>query len=465
MPKIPGDAAKLQVFLLLAVLLEIITLFLVTREIRLAQLDHDTRSSILALCAAAFGLLALAIWLLSQFLLKSHSEAMSRALSKLLSMLDQGDSDCYPTDIAEISERVVSQLEVSIQGQHLIADYGSDVLCCLSPDHKFLDLNARAEQLLGYGEAALLATPIEMIVLEEDKEKVFKYLEGCKNSANDLEHFIECRIISSGFQTFDWSLHCEWSKSLNCFFCIAKDITAVKENERLKAEITSMVTHDLRTPIAGFRFLLDNLRSENLGPITNLAKTEIECSKTAIDQVMSLIDQLLDVEKIEGGQMPVKTSIIVLSELYRDCESMVSGLAQMKNIVLVFPSSDRLVNADLDRTKQILSNLLSNAIKWSPENAEVVVSEELDGCLTIIKVTDVGPGIDPSKAKLIFERFNSFDDRENKELASSGLGLYLCKKLAELQNGDIGVRSELGAGSTFWFSLPSVTESSLLDGE
>lgn len=122
---------------------------------------------------------------------------------------------------------------------------------------------------------------------------------------------------------------------------------------------------------------------------------------------------------------------------------------------LEFPSSDTLLFADFERTKQVLSNLLSNAIKWSPENSRVEISDESDGAMTKISVKDLGPGIAQSKVKVIFERFKSLDGRSDKEMASSGLGLYICKRLTELQGGSIGVKSTIGQGSTFWFTLPT----------
>lgn len=450
--------ARVQIllFCMIAVLGALLVILLF--QLKLANVEPSLHSNIVLICAASFAVVSFSAWFCSRSVTSIHLPATEKASSKILSCISPDPAASGQSNIAidELAQKIVEELEFSQQGQSLIADYASDVLCCLSEDRKFLNLNSQAETILGYSESTLLAVPIEAIVLDEYKRGIVEFFQRSKSQSGAGPELFEFRLMKPSGEFVDLSLHCEWSNSKSCFFCLAKNITAIKDNERLKAEISAMVTHDLRTPIAGFRFLLENLESGVLGELSDAGKQQVFKAGASIEQVLLLINQLLDVEKIEGGQMELELNVIATSQLYESSSAMVQALAEKKNIRLLFPSSQNaLLFADFERSKQILSNLLSNAIKWSPENSVVQIKEETDASTTKISVTDTGPGIAPSQHKIIFERFKSLDGRSDKEMASSGLGLYLCKKLTELQGGSIGVKSIVGEGSTFWFTLPT----------
>lgn len=451
--------AQLQILLFCVTSLVGSLLFLVLFQLRLANIDASLRSQIVLICAFCFVSVSLLACFCSKYFTSSHLMALEKATSKILSCIGKDPVELMQGKILpidELAQKIVEELEFSQQGQRLIADFASDVLCCLSEDRKFLNLNSQAETILGYSESSLLAVPIEAIVLDEYKCGIIEFFERCKKKAGtEGDDQFEFRVMKPSGTFVDLSLHSEWSNSMNCYFCLAKNITAIKENERLKAEISAMVTHDLRTPITGFRFLLENLESGVLGKLNETGQEQVVKAAASIEQVLLLVNQLLDVEKIEGGQMELAPTIIASCELYKSSAAMVQALAAKKKVSLEFPSSDTLLFADFERTKQVLSNLLSNAIKWSPENSRVEISDESDGAMTKISVKDLGPGIAQSKVKVIFERFKSLDGRSDKEMASSGLGLYICKRLTELQGGSIGVKSTIGQGSTFWFTLPT----------
>lgn len=451
--------ARVQIllFCMIAVLGALLVILLF--QLKLANVEQSLHSNIVLICAASFAIVSFSAWFCSRSVTSTYLRATEKASSKILSCISPDPAASGQSNIAidELAQKIVEELEFSQQGQSLIADYASDVLCCLSEDRKFLNLNSQAETILGYSESTLLAVPIEGIVLDEYKRGIVEFFQRSKSQSVAGPELLEFRLMKPSGEFVDLSLHCEWSNSKNCFFCLAKNITAIKDNERLKAEISAMVTHDLRTPIAGFRFLLENLESGVLGELSEAGTQQVLKAGASIEQVLLLINQLLDVEKIEGGQMELELSVIATSQLYESSSAMVQALAEKKNIRLHFPSSQSaLLFADFERSKQILSNLLSNAIKWSPENSVVEIKEEeTDATTTKVSVTDTGPGIAPSQLKVIFERFKSLDGRSDKEMASSGLGLYLCKKLTELQGGSIGVKSIVGKGSTFWFTLPT----------
>lgn len=396
-----------------------------------------------------------------RILIGAFVEPAEVAMSRMLAAINASGCETAAireSDLAQLADRLVSELENSRQRERLIADYSSDVLCRADEAGKITDLNIQSESVWEYPILSLVATPLEMLVLPEHRIELRKYLEACKTEPQTRP--FECRVQTQTGRLIDLEWQIEWSQSLKCFFCLAKNITDRREIERLKAEITAMVGHDLRAPAGALSFTVENLRSGTFGQIPSEADLQLARAQDNIKQMLNLINQLLDAEKLEGGQLEVNLKIIPLSELYDQCDNLLQDLGRKKNVEITFPDSDTLVSADFDRTVQILSNLLSNAIKWTPPSTVIEVTETLEGNQVKISVSDTGPGISEERQPTIFQRFKS-KDASDKILASSGLGLYLAKKLTELQGGRIGFSSTVGQGSTFWFTLNQVRESEL----
>ena len=452
------------IFLLVLVVVNAVSILLIAFSSRALIVLPEDKLRMMFLCALSFLCSGSISVILGSKLISAFVEPMELAASKMLAVVGGAQRDDNKTeskaDLSELTDKLITELETSRQRERLIADYASDILCCLDEQRRLLDLNIQSESVLGYPIISLLATPLDLLIHTVDKDAYLAYFAACKVQTQSKP--LECRVVSREGKLIDLEWQIEWSPSLSQYYCLAKNISDRKENQRLKAEITAMVGHDLRAPVSSLSFLLDNLQAGTFGQLPKEAGERVEKASDNVGTMLKLINQLLDAEKLEGGQMEVDLKIIPLSELYENCQELLGDLAEKRRLRLKFPEdSSTIVMADFDRSVQILCNLLSNAIKWSPEGADIVVSETCDGKLVQIHVKDRGPGIAADRQQGIFERFKSMDLRADKSLASSGLGLYIAKKLIELQGGAISLKSKVGEGSTFSISFKQANQNDL----
>lgn len=235
-----------------------------------------------------------------------------------------------------------------------------------------------------------------------------------------------------------------------------RDITQQLEAERLKKEFTSTLSHELRTPLTS---IIGSLQLINSGVLGDVEKDVTELTTIAErngQRLLDLINDLLDIEKIESGKFTLSPEIVSLDSLLRDTLVLNKGFADRYNVRLTL--EDGLVpvkvEADPKRLVQVATNLLSNAAKFSPAGGTVDVSLQLDGARVRVAVHDRGPGIPESFRARIFSRFAQADSTATRQKGGTGLGLAICKRLIELMHGSIGFEDRPGGGTTFYFELP-----------
>lgn len=229
---------------------------------------------------------------------------------------------------------------------------------------------------------------------------------------------------------------------------------ALTKAEQTKAEFISMISHDLRSPLTSLQFTFALAEKGAFGEINEKGKERFSKAEFTVERLVKLINELLDIEKMEAGMLNMVLSTESLDAIVRRGVDSVSGLADKKSIELDAPPSGLSVNAEADRIVQVLVNLLSNAIKFSPENSKIVVAAA--DLPTGVKVTvcDQGRGIPKDKLKEVFDRFAQVERDDATTHGGTGLGLAICKAIVEGHGGMIGVDSDEGSGSRFWFILP-----------
>lgn len=249
---------------------------------------------------------------------------------------------------------------------------------------------------------------------------------------------------------------------------VMRDLAAARDQSetasRAKSEFLSSMSHELRTPlnaIIGFAQILANSKREPLGEKQQRQVSQIEKSG---HHLLSLINEVLDLAKIEAGHMTLSIEPIILANVFNDACSTLEASAEAAGIHFRYtsPSSQWRVNADYTRTKQVLLNLLSNAIKYNRANGSIDISVAHSVDHVRISVTDTGPGIAAERQHELFEPFNRLD-AEGGNIEGSGIGLAITRELVERMNGDVGVDSLLGKGSTFWFTLPTANADATSD--
>ncbi|MFA7415710.1 MAG: response regulator [Rhizobium sp.] len=226
-----------------------------------------------------------------------------------------------------------------------------------------------------------------------------------------------------------------------------------------KSDFLSSMSHELRSPlnaILGFAQLLES----DSAPTTQEQKESVAQILQAGRHLLTLINEILDLAKVESRQMPLSEEPVSLDEVMLECQAMIETQALQRGITLTFPSFDtpRFVSADRTRLKQILINLLSNAIKYNIKQGTVdVTCEESMSGRVRLSIRDSGAGLTPEQLAQLFQPFNRLGQEAGDE-EGTGIGLVVAKRLVELMGGMIGVESTVGVGSVFWFELNSIAE-------
>jgi signal transduction histidine kinase len=238
------------------------------------------------------------------------------------------------------------------------------------------------------------------------------------------------------------------------FHDMSEQLKAAKERDkavqRLRDQVVAMITHDLRTPLEAVSMYVELMGEEPDHPQAIEAR---DIAERNVERMRRLINDFLDLERLQTGAMPLEKTDFSLSAAVKQARDSVAGLSAQKH-VSIETDGDCRVHADEHRIVQVLTNLLGNAIKFSPENSRVKVQVTHDSGLAHVAVIDSGRGIPEDAQQRIFEAFQQTTSADATKLGGSGLGLAICKALIEQHNGTISVTSQVGAGTTFKFTLP-----------
>ncbi|MFA6002334.1 MAG: ATP-binding protein [Thermoleophilia bacterium] len=235
---------------------------------------------------------------------------------------------------------------------------------------------------------------------------------------------------------------------------------------RLKSEFLANMSHELRTPLNVIIGFSEVLRDTQTALLNDEDRREFcENIVSSGHHLLELINDVLDLAKVEAGQMQVSSEEFDIGATVKEIVAIMHPLADKKRIGLTVKSSSQLstICADIGKFKQILYNLLGNAIKFTHEGGEVTLSASIMGKMARFAVSDTGVGIAPADQERIFSEFQQVDGSTSRQYEGTGLGLALTKKFVEMQGGTIWVESQIGTGSTFFFTLPLPADKALSD--
>lgn len=237
---------------------------------------------------------------------------------------------------------------------------------------------------------------------------------------------------------------------------VLQQIEDLKDLDKAKSEFLSIASHELRTPLTSIKGSLSLLHSGVVGKMNDAAMNLMQIGLTETDRLVRIINEFLDLAKIEAKQFPLHKSWSEARAIGQNTAEGIQGFATAAKVSIKVESANPIeVNVDKDRIQQVLTNLVSNAIKYSPENGEVkIVISMTEDRLVRFEVIDQGRGIAPEDQALIFEKFRQATNAENPLVKGTGLGLAIAKALVEQHGGTIGVHSKPGQGSTFYFTVP-----------
>ncbi|MBA4370196.1 MAG: hypothetical protein C0418_01280 [Coriobacteriaceae bacterium] len=238
------------------------------------------------------------------------------------------------------------------------------------------------------------------------------------------------------------------------------DVTAEREIAMMKNEFVSMVSHELRTPLTSIKGYVDLIVDGEAGEINEIQREFLTIVQENSDRLVSLINDLLDISRIESGRIHLKLEPIDVADLMADVADTFRIAAESAGISLEMKSARGLPRAkgDRDRVGQVLMNLVSNAIKYSPGGGSVTMSAARRADSVVLEVKDTGMGVAAEDIGHLFDKFYRVDNSLTREIGGTGLGLSVCKSIVELLGGRIWARSRPGQGSTFGFTLQIASE-------
>lgn len=229
----------------------------------------------------------------------------------------------------------------------------------------------------------------------------------------------------------------------------------LREVDRLKTEFLASMSHELRTPLNSIIGFADVLLEGVDGELNPLMQEDVKLIRDSGEHLRTLIDDILDMSKIEAGKMELRYERIDMYQMAHDIISTATPLAKEKGLRLnlFIRADDIVVEADRTRLRQILWNTVGNGIKFTKQGQVSLTVDQAGGDL-LVEVADTGIGIRPEDVDIVFEQFRQVDGKLNREAGGTGLGMPISKNLVELHGGHIWLESELGKGSTFYFTIP-----------
>jgi PAS domain S-box-containing protein len=233
-----------------------------------------------------------------------------------------------------------------------------------------------------------------------------------------------------------------------------RDISQRFALDRMKDEFVSTVSHELRTPLTSIRGALGLLSAGILGQVSDKAANLLRIALSNSDRLVRLINDILDLERIQSGREPLTFRPIALEEIVRQAIDGMQPVADAAGIQLIHDANLVQISADPDRLLQVITNLLSNAVKFSPEGASVAVTLREGSSGVTLSVIDQGRGIPADKLDSIFDRFQQVDASDSRQKGGSGLGLAICRTIVQQHGGRIWAERNPISGSTFRVLLP-----------
>jgi len=352
---------------------------------------------------------------------------------------------------------MANSIAAAKQKEQSMIEHSADIICSLDPIGRLTAINPACRHILGYSEDMILGMNLRSLFAEEDINGLNQSLSAATLEQEETQYESRVRKRDGNLIDLLWSIH--WVPSEKSFFCVSHDITQRKELERMKQQFIAMVSHDLRTPLTTIGTYLELLSTGVLGELSEKGRHLLQIAERNANRMLSLINDLLDLEKAGFGGLHLDCSSEKLDELIDQSIKSLASVALAKKVKIETNLTELMVLADNKRILQVLVNLLGNAIKFSPEGTTINIETKKVDTMATVRISDQGRGVPEHLKTAVFERFQQVKPSDQFDQGGSGLGLAICKVFVELHGGTIQVENNSPAGSTFSFTLPLAEKS------
>jgi PAS domain S-box-containing protein len=346
----------------------------------------------------------------------------------------------------ETFHSMVASINALTEREKAVFRNTNDLIFVLDGNLRVTFINDASRSMLGIAPENLL-----QVSVVEWSDTIAKSLEKCV----ELENYtFEEMLKGAEGQVAEVEISAHWSERDRSFYCVGHDIGSRKELERMKQGFLAMVTHDLRSPIAANQLALEMLLEEpKMGSLTEDGERLIRRILSSDKKLTALINDLLDIEKLNAGQLSLDMELVSFNDLIEESIGLLEPLIKAQKIELKRDDVDTLIYCDSARIVQVVSNIFSNALKVSKpgDTIELRFSETPEE--SIVSVKDNGPGIPIEFLPMLFEQYTQTGEKSLMK-KGSGLGLAISKKLVDLHDGEIVVSTEVGKGTCFEIRLP-----------
>jgi len=361
--------------------------------------------------------------------------------------------------MAELKE-ITKALDYARSQMHAMLDATTEGMMLLSPTNEVLRINESFEMMFSVRETEIRNHPFidnaeHWYRVFSDNSVVEDILDGSKCDRFDDRIFVQEWPARRELQVYSASVVNAEEEYLGRLI-VFRDVTREREVERLKSEFVSLVSHEFRTPLTSIKGYTEMMLDGDTGRLNSEQREFLETVLRNANHLSNLVEELLDVSRIEAGAMKLNIQEIDVVPVIEDIADRMRPQLEKKNqkLSIDIPRNVPKVSADDRRTTQIILNLVSNAHKYTPSGGDIVISAEPEGEYLFVDVTDNGIGLSQEEQEKLFSKFFRAENTETIKEGGTGLGLWITRSLVEMQGGEIFVESSPGEGSTFSFTVP-----------
>lgn len=366
---------------------------------------------------------------------------ISLAIVGLIAMVLQGQQQ------VQKSSRSLRQQENYSQ---TVLNSVADAIVVVNDDDQIETVNAAAQHLFGYGAAQLMGLPFRILFVQPPL-------------VSEPGSLVELQIMRQNGD-LRWVDLLETRLKLaerSMRVLVLRDVTQRRQTEQLKNDFISTVSHELRTPLTAIHGALGLVNSGTLGPVQGTQQQLLDIAQQNSEQLLNLINDLLDIEKLAAGKMQLSLESKPVLPLLESAIERAEPMARPRQVRLQLQSTltePLLVLVDVQRWQQVMANLLSNAIRFSPNQGVVTVTVQQLGKALRVQVMDQGGGVPVDFIPRLFQRFSQADSSSARQQGGTGLGLAICKELLERMRGQIHYQPVPTGGACFYFDIPCERE-------